>query len=308
MQTSITKNGRQMQDEFNRRIRRSRRTALASRILLYIVLALFTVIILFPLLWAIVASFKTKSDFANRPAYALPSVLYWTNYANAWVDAKMGSYLWNTVLITFFSLALLLVISVPCAYVLGRYRFRGKRILSMLMLAGIFINVNYIVIPIYTMTSSVADALGVIGLANSPVMVVIIYASTAVAFSVYLMQGFFSGLSPSFEEAALIDGCGYFRMLIMIITPLAMPSILIVLLFNFLKFWNEYLIANTFLIDQQFYTLSKGLLALMHQDRAENDTGRMFAGLTIVMIPTIAFYAAVQDKLIKGLTIGGGKE
>ena len=304
----LKKSGSLAQDEFNKRIRRSRQKNIASSVFLYVVLALFTFMVLVPLLLAIIFSFKTKDDFANRPAYAFPSQFYWQNYVNAWVDAKMGAYLGNTILITVFSLALLLVISVPCAYVLGRYQFRGKRILSALMLAGIFINVNYIVIPIYTMINSVSDALGIVGLANTPVMVVIIYASTAVSFSVYLMQGFFSGLSPSFEEAALIDGCGYFRLLVRIIAPLAMPSILIVLLFNFLKFWNEYLIANTFLIDPEYYTLSKGLLTLMHQDRAENDTGRMFAGLTIVMLPTVIFYTAVQDQLIKGLTIGGGKE
>ncbi len=280
----------------------------AGRIALYAALTLFALLVLIPLIWAVTASFKTKDDFANRPAYMLPTEFHWANYANAWVDAKMGAYLRNTLLITVFSLLLLVAVSVPCAYVLGRYNFRGKKILSALMLAGIFINVNYIVIPLYTMTSSVADALNIAGVTNSPVIVVVIYAATSVAFSVYLMQGFFSGLSPSFEEAAMIDGCGYFRMLCVIIMPLAMPSILIVLLFNFLKYWNEYLIANTFLIEETQYTLSKGLLALMHQDRAENDSGRMFAGLTIVMIPTVIFYAAVQDQLTKGLTIGGGKE
>lgn len=286
----------------------SKKRAETGKVFLYIVLVLFALLVLIPLIWAIIASFKTKSDFANLPAYAFPSEFHWQNYVNAWVDAKMGSYLWNTIYITVCSLVLLIVVSVPCAYVLGRYNFRGKKILNALMLAGIFINVNYIVIPIFTMTSSVTDALHISGLSDSPAIVIIIYAATSVAFSVYLMQGFFSGLSPSFEEAAMIDGCGYFRMLLVIIVPLAMPSILIVLLFNFLKYWNEYLIANTFLIEEAQYTLSKGLLALMHQDRAENDSGRMFAGLTIVMIPTVIFYAAVQDQLTKGLTIGGGKE
>jgi len=308
MEKIIGNNDTAPEKQTNRKARSAKRTGLVLRIVLYIVLSLFALIVLVPLFWAILASFKTKEDFANRPAYAFPSEMHWANYGNAWVDAKMGSYLGNTLLITVLSLVLLILISVPCAYVLGRYRFRGRKILNSLMLAGIFINVNYIVIPIYTMTSSVTDAFGIVGFTNSPVMVAIIYASTSVAFSVYLMEGFFAGLSPSFEEAAMLDGCGYFRMLIMIVAPLAMPSILIVLLFNFLKFWNEYLIANTFLIDPSWYTLSKGLLTLMHQDRASNDTGRMFAGLTIVMLPTVIFYAAVQNQLTKGLTVGGVKE
>jgi N-acetylglucosamine transport system permease protein len=277
------------------------------RVILYAALIFFTLLVVVPVGWAVLNSLKRAAEFASGKPWALPKSLYLANYASAWVGARMGDYFLNTVLLTALSLAILLIVSVPCAYVLSRFKFRGARILDLLIMAGIFINVNYNVIPLYTMVNGVGRFLRIRMLADNAVVVSLIYAGTSVSFSVYLLCGFFRTLSTAFEEAAKIDGCGDARMLLTVVAPLIMPSVVIVLLFNFLKFWNEYLIAVTFLTTTAKWTLPIGLLDLMEVERLAGDRGRMFAGLTIMLVPTVAFFIAVQDKLMKGMTLGGIK-
>lgn len=270
----------------------------------YILLLIFAVLVLVPLGWAVLSSFKDTMEFQNP--FALPNHLKLANYRNAWVDAHMGDYFLNSVYITAIGLVLLVLLAVPCGYVLSRFKFRFNKLLATLMMAGIFINVNYIVVPIYTMLAQFGGSTG-IRLLNNKTMVAVIYAVTSVPFAVYLLSGYFKSLPTSYEEAAKIDGCGYFGTLFRIIMPLTKPSIITVLLFNFMKFWNEFLIALTFLTRRQNWTLAVGLLDLMEVERIANDYGRLFAGLVIVMLPTLILYCLVQDKLTKGIAIGGIK-
>ena len=121
------------------------------------------------------------------------------------------------------------------------------------------------------------------------------------------MINYFRTLSKSYEEAAYIDGCSKLKTLIHVIIPMAKPSIITVILFNFLAFWNEYIIALT-LLPNKSKTLPLGLINLMQVQKTATDYGAMYAGLVIVMIPTIILYILVQKKLTEGMTVGGVKE
>ena len=199
------------------------------------------------------------------------------------------------------------MLAVPCAYTLSRFKFRGVKVITLIFMAGLFINVNYIVLPLYLMIFSVGRAIGVgTALTNNYFTVIILYATTSLSFSIYLMTSYFKSLSPSYEEAAKIDGCGYFKTLVYVCAPLAMPSILTVILFNFLSYWNEYMLAMTFLSTANS-TLPVGLLRIMREARTSNDLGRMYAGLLIVIVPVLIVYAFVQGQLTKGITVGGIK-
>ena len=195
----------------------------------------------------------------------------------------------------------------PCAYVVSRFDFRFSKVIGLLIMSGVFINVNYIVVPIYTMVANIGKAFGIVGLTNNLVVVSLIYAITSVPFSVYLLSGYLVSFSNSYEEAAKIDGCSYFGILIKIVTPLSAPSVITVFLFSFLKFWNEYLIGITMISDKAKWTISIGLLNLMEVEKIANDYGRMYAGLVLAMIPTIIIYCLVQSHLTKGITMGGVK-
>ena len=223
----------------------------------YVILGIFTVIFAYPILWSFISSFKTSAEIRQSP-FSLPAVPQFINYANAWNAAHMGDYFLNSVFVTALSMSLLIVLVIPCSYVLTRFNFRLRNFLKLLMMAGLFINVNYIVYPIYLMINSVSKTLFGNGLllTDNLVTVAIINAVTSIPFSIYLLSGFLTGLPKGYEEAARIDGCSNWGILFRVIVPLSMPSILTVILFQFLAYWNEYLVAQTFLISDAKSTSS----------------------------------------------------
>ena len=274
----------------------------------YLILGIFTIIFAYPILWSVISSFKTSAEIRQSP-FSFPAVPQFVNYANAWNAAHMGDYFLNSVFVTALSMALLIVLVIPCSYVLTRFNFRFRNFLRLLMMAGLFINVNYIVYPIYLMINGVGRAVFGNGLllTDNLVTVSIINAVTSVPFSIYLLSGFLSGLPKGYEEAARIDGCSNWGILLKVIVPLSMPSILTVILFQFLAYWNEYLVAQTFLISDAKRTLPVGLLSIMQEAKVATDYGRLYAGLVIVMVPVLVLYCFVQKNLTKGISMGGLK-
>ena len=146
-----------------------------------------------------------------------------------------------------------------------------------------------------------------LALLNNRFVLALIYASTAVPFTVYLLTNFFSSISKSYEEAAYIDGAGYYRTMMDIMIPMARPAVITVILFNFLMFWNEYILALTLMTDPSKRTLPVGLINLQQAARGAANYGRLYAGLVIVMIPTLIIYILVQKQLTEGMMVGGDK-
>lgn len=219
----------------------------------------------------------------------------------------MGDYLLNTIIVTALSLVILLVVALPASYVLARFDFAGKKFFNGLFMAGLFVNVNYIVLPIFLMLFNADIKLGFDFFLNSKFWLSVVYAATALPFTIYLLTGYFKTLPKAYEEAARIDGCGYFKTMTKIMIPMARPSIITVILFQFLAFWNEYIIAFTFM-DKENATLAVGVKYLMADAKSQANFGVMYAGLVIVMIPTLVLYICVQKKITQGMSIGGMKE
>ena len=179
-------------------------------------------------------------------------------------------------------------------------------------MGGLFINVNYIVVPIFLMLRDgdnwLKSVIGKSFLLNNLVILAIVYAATALPFTIYLLSGYFSTLAHDYEEAAYIDGAGYSTTMWKIIFPMAKPSIITIILFNFLSFWNEYIISMTLMSSAKGpKTLPVGLLNLMQAQQSAAQYGIMYAGLVIVMLPTLILYICVQNKLTQGMTVGGLK-
>jgi len=281
------------------------------KIFVYVVLIALVISILVPVAWVFMASIKENSEFYGNP-WALPAGFYFQNFVDAWNSANMGEYMLNSVVVTALSLLILLVVALPAAYCLSRFYFRGRKLMNMLFMAGLFINVNYIVVPIFLMLRDADSWLkNVIGsgvLLNNIFVLAIVYASTALPFTIYLLSGYFATLPHDFEEAAYIDGAGYGTTMLQIIFPMAQPSIITVILFNFLSFWNEYIISMTLMSSAKgTKTLPVGLLNLMQAQQSKAEYGILYAGLVLVMLPTLILYICVQRKLTQGMTVGGLK-
>lgn len=277
----------------------------------YVALITLAVVIIVPVAWVFMASIKQNSEFYGNP-WALPAGVYWQNFVDAWNSANMGSYMINSVIVTALALVLLLVIALPAAYCLSRFEFKGSKFLNTAFMAGLFINVNYIVVPIFLMLRDgdiwLRKVFGEGFLLNNLVVLAVVYAATALPFTIYLLSGYFRTLPHDFEEAAYIDGASYSKAMWKIIFPMAKPSILTIILFNFLSFWNEYIISMTLMSSASGQkTLPVGLLNLMQAQQSKAEYGMMYAGLVLVMLPTLILYMCVQKQLTQGMTVGGLK-
>lgn len=277
----------------------------------FLIFAISSVTVLVPVIWVFLAAFKQNTEFYGNP-WALPQGLYFQNFIDAFESANMGEYMLTSVIVTAAALGLLLVLALPAAYCLSRFSFWGNGVLNTLFMAGLFINVNYIVVPIFLMLRDTDNLLkeffGSGFLLNNLFILALVYAATALPFTIYLLSSYFSTLPHDFEEAAYIDGAGYFLTMVKIMFPLAKPSIITVILFNFLSFWNEYIISMTLLSKAGgTRTLPVGLMNLMQGQQATAQYGIMYAGLVLVMLPTLILYICVQRKLTEGMTVGGVK-
>ncbi len=285
-------------------------TSKFAKVFIYLMLAFLAIIIIVPVAWVFMASVKENSEFYRSP-WALPEGFYFQNFVDAWEKANMGSFMLNSVIVTALALIMLIVLALPAAYVLARFKFRTSKFWNVMFMAGLFINVNYIVVPIFLMLSNgdtwLRQTVGQPFFLNNLFVLALVYAATALPFTIYLLSGYFKSLAKDYEEAAYVDGAGYFRTMVQVIMPMAKPSIVTIILFNFLAFWNEYIISMTLLTKPELKTLPVGLMNLMAAQRSAVQYGQMYAGLVIVMLPTLILYMCVQKKLTQGMTLGGLK-
>lgn len=280
------------------------------KIFMYVALVTFAISVIVPISWVFFASLKQPYEFFLNP-WKMPDQFFVQNFIDAFVKAKMGQYFLNSIIVTGLALVILLVVALPASYVIARFDFKFKRHVRTLFMMGLFINVNYIVIPIFLMLLDwnkwSRGALNMSLFINNRFMLAIVYAATSLPFTIYLLSGFFETLPAAFEEAAAIDGSTNFQTMTKIMIPMAKPSIVTILLFNFLSFWNEYIIAMT-LMPGANKTLPVGLITLQQAARGAANPGPLYAGLVIVMLPTLLLYILVQKKLTEGMTLGGLKD
>lgn len=274
-----------------------------------IVLVICALTIFVPVVWVFFASFKDKSEFYGSP-WTMPKGLHWQNFVDAFQDAHLGQYFGTSVFVTALAMVLCLIVALPCSYVMARFDFPGKKILKIAIQGGLFINVNYIVVPIFLMLVDADKLVYEIFpdgfFVNNPVMLAVVYAATSLPFTVFLLQDFFASIPKDFEEAALIDGASQFKIMTRIFFPMAMPAISMSMLFNFLSYWNDYIISMTLMTGEN-RTIQVGLLNLMQTQKAATNYGRLYAGMVIVMVPVLIFYAIVQKKLLQTSTMGSLK-
>ena len=281
------------------------------KLFIYVALITLAITIIVPVAWVFFASIKENPEFYGNP-WALPNGVHWQNFVDAWQTARMGEYFMTSIFVTALALIILLVTAVPLAYVVSRFQFKLRKPIKTLMMAGLFVNVNYIVIPIFLMLLEGDrwlirnDVVSSSVFLNNHVVLALVYAATAIPFTVYLLMSYFETIPRAYEEAAWMDGSSHFHTMMKVMVPMAKPSIITVILFNFMSFWNEYIISLT-LLPNTTATLPVGLIRLMQAQRAAANYGPMYAGLVIVMLPTLIIYILLQKRLTEGMTVGGLK-
>jgi N-acetylglucosamine transport system permease protein len=249
-----------------------------------------------PLLWAVLSAFKDDNEILTDP-WGLPSYLRWDNFTRAWTHGSIGQYFVNTVLVLAGSLTLTMLLGATAAYALARYPFRGNRVVYFLFVGGMMFPVVLAFVPLFFVVRNA-------GLLDSLVGLVLVYTAYSLPFTVFFLHAFFRTLPTAISEAALIDGCGPFRLFFRVMLPMAKPGLISVGIFNFLGQWNQYLLPLVLLKDDSKYVLAQGLASLAVQQGYRGDYSRLFAGLTLAMLPVLVVYAVFQRQVQAGLTAG----
>jgi raffinose/stachyose/melibiose transport system permease protein len=266
-------------------------------ILIYAALALFAVQTVYPIVWMIFGSLKSNDDLFTN-IWGPPKILQWGNYAEAWQIGSLGTRIGNSVLVTAASLVLLLLVATPAAYAIARLALPASRVIFLAVLATMMVPAQTTLIPLFLIVKE-------LGLLNSRLGLVLIYAATGTAFSIFVLRAFFLSIPAELEDAALCDGANRWQAFLHIVLPLARPGLATVAIFQGMEIWNEFFLAFIFVRDPARQTIPLGLVEFFF--RYQSEWTLYFAALTTITLPVIILYVAMQRQFIQGLTAGAVK-
>ena len=258
-----------------------------------IILTPFALIWVYPFLWMVSAALKTNDEIFRAGTNLFPKALIVENFERAWVQANISQYFINTVIIAVGSVLLVLVTTSMMGYVLGRYRFPGRRLVVSIFVATVFLPKGYTIIPVFDLIHS-------LGLNGTLTGVILAQSGGAHVIFILLFAGYFGQLPKELEEAAIVDGAGFLRVFLQIMLPLAKPVIATVVIMQLIASWNDFLLPLVLTLPTpELRTLSVGMYAF----RGEYfiDWSGMAAAATISIIPIILVFLAMQRYFIEGI-------
>jgi ABC-type glycerol-3-phosphate transport system permease component len=253
------------------------------------VLILWMIVIIAPLLWVLMSSFKTTQQIFGSP-FTFPTSLNFENYVSAWTTAGIGTYFFNTVIVVGSALVIVMILGSMCAYALARYEFKGNKVIYYGMLAGLAFPIFLAIVPLFFVLKS-------FGILNTLPGLTITYVAFALPFTVFFLYAFFRTLPQEVAEAAEMDGAGPWRIFFEIMLPMAAPGIASVAIFNFLGLWNQFLLPVALNTNQNNYVLSQGMASFASQAGYAVNFGALFAAVVITVLPVLATYIVFQRQL-----------
>jgi N-acetylglucosamine transport system permease protein len=259
------------------------------------------------LVWVVLNSFRGGSAIFSRP-FELPTTFDFVNYVNAWSRSNLGIGFFNSVVLVITASLVTVVLAAMAANALARTRVRSAGPLTTLFAVGLGIPVQVIVIPMWVFMHQLSSfAYDVLGWWDDRISLFLLYVATSLPFAVFLLTGYFRSLPTEVEEAASIDGAGPWRSFFSVVWPMARSGIVTALMLTGLGLWNETLLALVFITDDDKNTLPQALLGLYGTMQYTADWGGLFAGILIVVLPTLVVYAFLGRRFVEGMTLGAGK-
>lgn len=275
----------------------SRKAQAAAKAAKYIILTLFFITCVYPLVWLLVNSFKTQDElFSNT--WGLPSVWTLENYRNAVVKGHIGRYFVNSCFVSSISVAIAVLLSLMASFGITRLKWKLSKPTLAIFLLGLMIPAYGSIIPLYSIFNKM-------GILNKFIAVVIPHVTFALPTAIFILTGFFSSIPGELEEAALIDGCSVFRCFWSVITPIVAPGIVTVAVISFINIWNDLLFSQIFLNDKKKMPLPIGLTEF--QGIYATDYVGMIAAIVVTVLPVIAVYVVLHERIVEGMIAGAVK-
>lgn len=269
-----------------------------GKIILWIVLVMVAVIQLFPLIWLVDFSLGSSNEMFTNGLLIIPEKIRWDNYVKAFVDGNFLHYLKNSVLINTLAVILVVIISIMAAFACQRMKWKLSGLVSTLLVMGMMIPIHATLLPNYKIYSN-------FHLTDTIWALLIPYVAFSLPQGMFLMTGFIQSLPKELEEAAVMDGCGIYRIVFQIVTPLLKPSIATVAIMTFLNNWNEFMMASTYLSTPKWKTLPFSVLEFTGE--YSSNYAVQFAVMALTATPAVIVYVLLNKHITKGVAMGAVK-
>ena len=270
-------------------------TTLFSTLPRWLVLLLWTAVVVLPLYVLVVSCFKTTQQIYADPL-GLPASFAFDNFINAWHRANLGQNLINSFLVTAGAVIITLVVSAMAAYPLSRFELGWGTSMLAVFLAGIMLPIRLASVELFTLLRD-------LNLLDSLWGLMLVYAAIRIPFAVFIFANFMRVLPRELEEAARIDGAGELRILFGIIVPIVTPAVAIVAIFTTIAVWNDFFFPLIFIFDNNLKTVPLAITSFVGQFRT--DWGMVFASLAISLAPVIAMYLVLARQIREGAGMQG---
>lgn len=263
----------------------------------YIFLYMYSILIVFPLLFVFVSSLKDNEDIFTNP-WGLPKVYHWYTYLQLFQKYNMGTYFINSLYYSILGCAVSIVVCTAAAYAISRLKWKFSGITMGFFLLGLMIPAHSTIIPLFYLSSRV-------GIKNPKISLILIFVAFSIPTTVYILAGFMKSIPKEMEESAVIDGSSIIGAFIRIIIPLLKTPIATVTIFTFLGIWNDLLFSLIFINKETDKNLQLGIMKFLGSYGSRY--GILLSAIVVSMLPAIIVYIILQDKIVDGLTAGAVK-
>ena len=269
-----------------------------GRKLIFSVLCIYAVIQLFPLFWLITFSLKDNTQIFGENIMGLPNPWVFQNYVEALKNAKVGTYLLNSLIVTGSTILLTIITSTMASYAIARMRWKFSQTFLLFITMGMMIPVHASLLPLFQSFSKMH-------ILNSRISLILPYLGFAIPLATNVLTLFFKTIPLELEEAAVIDGCSIYQTFFHIMLPMVKPAIATVSIFTYLSSWNELMFATTFINKADLKTLTVGVMSMIGQYSTR--WGPIGAGLVVATVPSIIGYIFVSAQLPNAISAGAVK-
>ena len=269
-----------------------------ERALLYACLLLVAVVQIFPLIWLVDFSLGSSNEMFTNGLLIIPEKIRWDNYVTAFVDGHFLHYLKNSILVNVTAVVFVIAISILAAFAVTRMKWKLQGFVKTLLLMGMMIPIHATLLPNYVIYDK-------LGLTDSFWALLIPYVAFSLPQGLFLTCSFMDSIPKELEEAAIMDGCGIYRIIGTVITPLMKSSMATVAIMTFLNNWNEFMMASTYLSSNKWKTLPFSILEFTGQ--YSSNYAVQFAVMALTAMPAVVVYVLLNKYITKGVAMGAVK-
>lgn len=275
---------------------------MVKKVIYHIIVFLIGIVMIYPLIWMVMSSFKEKSTIFTTAGSLIPEKFIFDNYVTGWkgfAKVSFATFFQNSLFIAVVATVGTVASSALVAYGFARFKFKGRNILFAAMLLSMMLPAQVLMIPQYLWYQK-------LGWVGSYKPLILPYFFAIQGFFVYQITNFIDGIPRELDEAAKIDGCSYYSIFFRIILPLTTPALITSTIFSFMWRWDDFLSALLYINESAKYPVSLAL-KLFCDPGSSSDYGAMFAMATISIMPAVIMFICLQKYLVEGISTSGLK-